>query len=69
MSHVFLIAQNHENFGIFQHGFGLYLNDHVENGHGLPQISLGALSTKIFWGIELFTMSHVFVIAQNHVNL
>jgi len=47
----FVIAQNHENFSSFQHGLGLQLNDHVENGDGLFRTSLGALDTKMFWGL------------------
>ena len=50
----FVIAQNHENFSSFQHGLGLQLNDHVENGDGLVKTSLGALGTKMFWGIDCF---------------
>jgi hypothetical protein len=52
----FVIAQNHENFSSFQHGLGLQLNDHVENGDGLFRASLGALDTKMFWGVDSCTM-------------
>jgi hypothetical protein len=52
----FVIAQNHENFSSFQPCLGLQLNDHVENGDGLFRISLGALDTKMFWGVDSCAM-------------
>ena len=62
------VAQNHENFNSFQHGFGLSLNDYVEKGYGLPQISSVVVSTEMCWGINLFPMCIPFVTAQNHEN-
>jgi hypothetical protein len=43
------------------HGFGLYLNDHVENVNGPPQISSGVLSTEIFWGVDFFILVGIFL--------
>ena len=47
----FVTAQTHENFSSFQHALGLQLTDHVENDDGLFRTSLGALDTKMFWGL------------------
>jgi hypothetical protein len=42
------------------HGFGLYLNDHVENVNGPPHISSGVLSTEIFWGVDFYILVGIF---------
>ena len=55
------VAKKHDFFTTFQHGFGLYVQNHGWNGYGSSKISQSILRSKIFWDIEIFPMVGIFL--------